>query len=157
MKVEGAGKVGERAYIVAGVRDPQNIARIDAAIEWSRNLVEDRCGPPGAETYSLYFHTYGKNGVMGDLEPARRVSSHELCIIVEAIARDQATASMIAKLGARGIFYARIDTKGTAGGAAYLTEDVLVGKPAYRWTLNHLVTLDDPYSMFPITMEDVGS
>jgi len=69
---------------------------------------------------------------------------------------EAALAEQVVKLAVRGIFYARIETKGTAGGAALLTDDVLAGQPAYRWTLNHLVRLDDPCELFPITLETVG-
>lgn len=40
IKIEGAGKVGERCYVMVGVRDPQTIAHIDRAIAWAREKVE---------------------------------------------------------------------------------------------------------------------
>jgi hypothetical protein len=58
---------------------------------------------------------------------------------------------------AHGIFYARLPTKGTAGGGAFLTEDVLLGKPAYEWTINHAMRIDEPPQLFPITLETVGA
>jgi hypothetical protein len=105
----------------------------------------------------LYYHVYGKNAVLGDLEPVREIRSHELGIVVEAIADSLSLAERIVTLAARGIFYARLPTKGTAGGGAFLTEDVLVGKPAYEWTLNHAIRLEDPRPFFPITLETVGA
>ena len=46
IKLEGAGKVGERCYVVVGVRDPHTIATIDLAIALgtaeSRSLVWSR-------------------------------------------------------------------------------------------------------------------
>ncbi|MGQ4807140.1 hypothetical protein NKDENANG_00484 [Candidatus Entotheonellaceae bacterium PAL068K] len=152
----GAGKVGERCYIVIGVRDPQTIANIDLAIGWARQKVEAWYGKPGA-TYQLYYHVYGKNAVLGDLEPVRNPRSHELGIVVKAIAETLPHAEKIVTLAARGIFYARLPTKGTAGGGAFLTEDVLVGKPAYEWTMNHIVRIEDPLQYFPITLETVAS
>jgi hypothetical protein len=156
VKLEGAGKVGERCYIVVGVRDPQTIANIDRAIDWARGKVEAWYGPIGG-AYQLYYHVYGKNGVLGELEPVREIRSHELGIVVEAIAETLERAEKIVTLAARGIFYARLPTKGTAGGGAFLTEDVLVGKPAYEWTLNHIIQVDDPLQFFPITLETVGA
>lgn len=154
VKIEGAGKVGERCYVMVGVRDPQTIANIDRAIAWAREKVEAWYGPNG-KRYQLYYHVYGKNGVLGDLEPMRDIGSHELGIAVEAIADSQALAEEIVTLGARSIFYARLPTKGTAGGGVFLTEDVLMGKPAYEWTINHIMRLDSPLQLFQITLETV--
>lgn len=156
IKLEGAGKVGERCYIVVGVRDPQTIATIDLAIDWARQKVAAWYGPEG-EAYQLYYHVYGKNGVLGDLEPVTEIRSHELGIVVEAIAPTMTQAEKIVTLGARGIFYARIPTKGTAGGGAFLTEDVLAGKPAYEWTMNHVMRVASPMAYFDITLETVGA
>lgn len=126
IKIEGAGKVGERCYVIMGVRDPQTISNIDQAIAWAKQKVEAWYGPIGQD-YQLYYHVYGKNAVMGELETVPAIQSHELGIAVEVIAPELALAEKIVTLAARGIFYARLPTKGTAGGGAFLTEDVLVG------------------------------
>jgi hypothetical protein len=154
IKIEGAGKVGERCYVIVGVRDPQTIASIDRAIAWARQKVESWYGPEG-QAYQLYYHVYGKNGVLGDLEPVKDIRSHELGLVVEVIAPSQAQAEKIVTLAARGIFYARLPTKGTAGGGAFLTEDVLVGKPAYEWTINHVMRIDSPLDYITISLETV--
>ena len=154
IKLEGSGKVGERCYVMVGVRDPQTIATIDQAIAWAKQKVEAWYGPIGQE-YQLYYHVYGKNAVMGELETVQTIQSHELGIAVEGIAPSLALAEKIVTLAARGIFYARIPTKGTAGGGAFLTEDVLVGKPAYEWTLNHVMRIDHPLDYFTIDLETV--
>ena len=156
IKIEGAGRVGERCYVMVGVRDPQTIATIDQAIAWAKEKVAAWYGPLGQD-YQLYYHVYGKNAVMGELETARAIQSHELGIAVEVIAPSLALAEKIATLAARSIFYARIPTKGTAGGGAFLTEDVLVGKPAYEWTLNHVMRIDNPHDYFTIDVETVMS
>lgn len=155
VKLEGAGKVGERCYIIAGIRDPENIKRVDAALAWAEGMIQEQF--PLGDKYQVYFHIYGRNGVMGSLETLRNAVSHELCLAVEAIAPTLAQAETLVKLAARSLFYARIETKGTAGGAAYLTEDVLTGKSVYRWTMNHVMAIPDPYCLFPITVETVGA
>jgi hypothetical protein len=99
---------------------------------------------------------YGKNGVLGELEPIKEIRSHELGIVVEVVADTLERAEKIVTLAARGIFYARLPTKGTAGGGAFLTEDVLVGKPAYAWTINHVMRLASPLQYFSITLETVS-
>ena len=47
MKLEGAGKVGERYVGIVGVRDPYTISRIDDVIAWARAQVAERFGPEG--------------------------------------------------------------------------------------------------------------
>src|SRR5690606_12280967 len=88
---------------------------------------------------------YGRNGVMGDLEPAPAVSGHEVGIVVEAVAETPEAAEEVCTLAARNLFYARLpDVKGTAGGASFFSDEVLPGRPAYEWTLNHTLALDAP-------------
>ena len=40
-----------------------------------------------AEDYKLVFQVIGKNAVMGEREPVKEVLTHELGIIMEAVAR----------------------------------------------------------------------
>ncbi|MEM4218376.1 MAG: acyclic terpene utilization AtuA family protein, partial [Candidatus Methanomethylicaceae archaeon] len=82
IKLEGSGKVGERYIGIVGIRDPYSIQNIDKVIAWARSQVEERF--LGKE-YQIFYHIYGKNGVMGDLEPVKEIRSHELCIIVEGV------------------------------------------------------------------------
>ena len=84
IKLEGSGKVGERAVSIAGIRDPYTIRHIDTVIAWARSKVEERWGAPGAR-YQLYYHVDGRDGVMGPWEPTP-VPAHELCLVVEAVA-----------------------------------------------------------------------
>lgn len=154
VKLEGSGKVGERYIGIAGVRDPYTIANIDQVIEWARIQVEERFGTQG---YQLFYKIYGKNGVMGDLEPIREIRSHELGIIVEGIAPTKKMAEEITMIGTRQIFYARLpEVKGTAGTAAFVVDEVLPASPAYRWTLNHTVSIDDPMALFDLHLIEIG-
>ena len=61
--------------------------------------------------------------------------------------------------GTRQMFYARLpQVKGTAGGVSFVVDEVLPASPAYRWTLNHTVAVDDPLELFPthITTQPVS-
>jgi hypothetical protein len=145
VKVEGAGKVGERAVAIMGIRDPHTLRRIDDVLGWSRMKLAERYGSPADVGYQVFFHVYGRDGVMGYLEPHPSVSGHEVGIVVEAIAPTAEVAEEVCALASRNLFYARLpDTKGTAGGAAFFSDEVFRGRPAYEWTLNHLLTLDEP-------------
>ena len=155
VKLEGAGRVGERALSIAGIRDPYTIAHVDAVIAWARGKVEEAWGPPG-DRYQLHYHVYGRDGVMGPWEPAPR-PAHELCLVVEAVADRWEDAEVICALGTRNLFYARLpEVRGTAGTAALMMDEVLRGKPGYEWTLNHVVAVRDPLELFTIAVEDVA-
>jgi hypothetical protein len=154
VKLEGAGKVGERCVGIVGVRDPYTISRIDDVIAWARDAVRERFGNVA---YELAYTIYGRDGVMGELEPLRDRPAHELCIVVQGVAPTREMAEEVCMAGSRQMFYARLpDVKGTAGGVAFLLDEVMPASPAYRWTLNHTMRLDDPCELFPIHVTTVG-
>jgi hypothetical protein len=154
VKLEGSGKVGERYMGMAGIRDPYTIKNIDKVIDWAKSQVKER--HPDAE-YELSYRIFGKNGVMGDLEPVKKTKSHELLVVVEGIAKDKKLAEEVTLIGTRQIFYARLpEVKGTAGSAAFILDEVVEVSPAYTWTMNHTVEVDDPLELFPVTMTEIG-
>jgi hypothetical protein len=60
-------------------------------------------------------------------------------------------------IGSRQLFYARLpEVKGTAGTAAFILDEVLRASPAYRWTMNHVVPVDDPMELFKIGEIKIG-
>ena len=154
VKLEGAGKVGERYVGIAGVRDPYTIANIDHVIGWARRAVEERFGRTG---YELHYQVFGRNGVMGDLEPVK-TPAHELGIVVYGVAPDKTMAEEVCMIGTRQLFYARLpEVKGTAGGVAFPLDEVLPASAAYRWTVNHTLRVDDPLELFPLHLVDVAA
>ena len=153
VKLEGAAKVGERYVGMAGIRDPYTIAHVDEVIAWSRQQLREHLGDDG---YEVHFNVFGRDGVMGDLEPLRDRPAHELCVVVQGIAPTQAKAEEVAMIATRQMFYARLpDVKGTAGGVAFLLDEVLPASPAYRWSLNHTLRVDDYLELFPTHIEEV--
>jgi hypothetical protein len=153
VKLEGAAKVGERYVGIAGVRDPYTVANIDAVIAWARQQVRERFGPSG---YELYYTVYGRNGVMGPLEPVQ-TPAHELGIVVQGIAPTKEMAEEVCMTGTRQLFYARLpDVKGTAGSVAFVLDEVMPASAAYRWSVNHTVAVAQPMELFPLHMTEVG-
>ncbi len=154
VKIEGAGKVGERYIGIAGIRDPYTICNIERVIQWARDQAKERFGDAG---YELHYHIFGKNGVMGDLEPVKEIRSHELCVVVEGVAPTKEMAEEVTMIGTRQIFYARLpEVKGTAGSAAFIVDEVLPATPAYVWTMNHTVPVDDPLELFSVQLTEAG-
>ena len=154
VKLEGAGKVGERYVGMAGIRDPYTIAHVDEVMAFARDKVRERFGENG---YELYYTVYGRDGIMGELEPLRDRPAHELCILVQGVAPTAEMAEEVCMIGTRQMFYARLpDVKGSAGSVAFALDEVLRASPAYRWTINHTLRCDDPLELFPTRITTAG-
>jgi hypothetical protein len=154
VKLEGAGKVGERYVGMAAVRDPYTISRIDEVIAWAKAAVRERFGESG---YQLTYTVYGRDGVLGELEPFRNRPAHELCIVVQGVAPTKEMAEEVCMIGTRQMFYARLPkVKGTAGGVAFMLDEVMPASAAYRWTLNHTMRVDEPLELFPVHLTEAG-
>lgn len=152
VKLEGSGKVGERYLGLCGIRDPYTIANVDRVIGWAREKVRERFGDNG---YELHYKVYGRDGVMGELEPLREQPGHELCVMVQGVAPTTEMAEELTLTGLRQMFYARLpDVKGTAGSVAFPLDEVVRVSAAYRWTLNHTIPVDDVFELFQTHMTE---
>ena len=153
VKIEGAKKIGERYMGFVGLRDPHVVRNVDSAIEWCKTAVAKRFG---SDRYELYFHVFGRNGVLKDLEPVQETNAHELGIVVEGLAATDALAEKITDFAVRMFFLARIPgVKGTAGTAA-TTKKTMKSSPGYMWNVNHTVPIDDPMELFPVRVIEAG-
>lgn len=154
VKLEGAGKVGERYVGIAGIRDPYTIAHVDKVIDWAKQQVSERFGDEG---YELYYNVFGRDGIMGEMEPLRDRPGHELCIVVQGVAPTAEMAEELTITATRQLFYARLpEVKGTAGGVSFVFDEVMRASPAYRWTLNHTVAVKDGLELFPTHLTEAG-
>lgn len=148
VKLEGAGCVGVRAYQVVGIRDTNAIAHIDQVLEGTYAKVDEIMSPKQrGKDYQLFFHVYGKNAVMGKLEPEKVSQSHELCIVIEAVSDNEDLCSAVVKCAKFRFFYMSYPgQKNSSGGAvALLTDEPLYPKnKCYEWTIDHLLALDNP-------------
>ena len=157
IKLEGSGKIAERALFIAGVRDPYTIANLDRAIDWAKGKLAERFGPIG-NGYDVFYHVYGRDAVMQAMEPTPARAPLEVGIVVEVVCADAARAETICHIAGKNLFYARLpDVKGTAGTAAIMSDEVLHARPAYEWTLNHVIEVADPRELFRARVETIGA
>lgn len=155
VKLEGAGRVGDRFVGMAGIRDPHTIAHVDQVIEWARAEVRRRFGEDG---YELHYNVYGRDGILGPMEPLRDTPAHELCIVVQGVAPTAEMAEELTLTGTRQLFYARLpDVKGTAGGVSFPFDEVMKSSPGCRWTINHTMAVKDGMELFPTHMIEVNA
>ena len=158
LKLEGSGLVGYRALTIGAVRDPIAIRSLDWVLDNVRERTQEKYGQlEVGKDYRIIFHQYGKNGVMGDLEPVKVSQAHEICIVTEVVARTQEMADLIARFTLyRMLFPTFAGQKATAGGIAMLRDEVLQGQPSYRWTVDHLLPVEDPLEMYQHSVVEIG-
>lgn len=156
VKLEAARRVGYRTVSIAGARDPIFIANVDEIVKAVRNRVADNFSHVPAEEYQLLFHLYGKNGVMGVLEPRDDVG-HELGIVIEAVAESQELANTICGFARSTMLHhgypGRISTAGNLA-FPYSPSDFKGGE-VYRFSLYHLLAVSDPQKLFPVRIADI--
>jgi len=157
LKLEGARKIGYRTVSIAGTRDPIMIQKIDDIIAGVKERVADNFNDKDIK-YNLSFIVYGRDGVMGELEPLRDKSqSHELGIIIEAVADSQELANTIcATARSTMLHYGYEGRRATAGNLAfpYSPSDFKAGE-VYAFSVYHLLKVKDPKSYFPIEYIDL--
>lgn len=154
VKLEGARHIGYRTVSIAGTRDPVMIERIDDIIEGVRERVADNFREKNWK-YTLNFHIYGRDGVMGPLEPTPSTAGvHELGIVIEATAGTQRQADTICAFArSTMLHYGYEGRRSTAGNLAfpYSPSDFHAGE-VYVFSIYHLLHVDDPVSLFPVEM-----
>ena len=154
VKLEGSKIVGYRTISIAGTRDPIMIAGIDETLAAVKARVEKILGDEAKA--QVFFHRYGKNGVMGGLEPLKDAVSHELGIVIEAVAQTQEEANTVCSLTRSTLLhYGYPGRVATAGNLAFpfSPSDTPAGA-VYEFSLYHLMPID-PNTAFPFRMEEV--
>lgn len=157
IKLEGAAPVGYRTISIAGARCPKLIQQIDSVIVGVKERVEENFSNIPATEYQTVFHIYGKNGVMGDLEPEQTIRSHELGIVIEVVAKTQELANAICSVARSVMLHFGYPGRiATAGNLAFLysPSDLKAGE-VYEFSVYHLMDVDDPCEMFPMELIDV--
>ena len=152
LKLEGAKKIGYRTIFIGGVRDPIFIGAIDGVLKAVKDHVHEFFADVPPDTYQLIFHVYGKNGVMGELEPLRNPSPHELCVIGEVAAASQDLATAICGRARTALLHAPYPGKmATAGnlGLPFTPLEIPLGEVC-QFNVYHLMEVDSPTELFPI-------
>ncbi len=157
LKLEGARIVGQRAIFIGGVRDPILIGQLDdflAAVERTARALHPDLASGRAR---LDFHVYGRNAVMGDLEPSTQVP-HEVGILGEVTAPTKELAKAICTTARIGVLHLPYQGQlATAGNLALPLNpmDNSIG-PVCAFSVYHVMDAEglDP---FPIAHQEVGA
>ncbi len=144
VKLEGVRPAGYRTISVSGTRDPIMIRKIDSILEAVNAQVQDilKKEKIGGR---IHFHVYGKNGVMGALEPVVRTKSHELGIVIEAVApTEEGSESLCSLTRSTLLHYGYPGRISTAGNLAFpfSPSDVKMGR-VFEFSVYHLMPVQD--------------
>ena len=153
-RLEGVEFQGYRSICISTTRDPVLVSCIDGYIDTVSAIARQRVAGLGIEAneYKLLYRVIGKDSVMGSREPVRELSTHELGIIIEAVAPSQEMANEIVGIARQAAKNGHYEGKLCDEGCLtfpYSPSDIPVG-PVYRFNVLHVVAPDDPLEMFPI-------
>ncbi len=148
VKLEGVRPVGYRTVFIAGIRDPILIAGIDDFVRSCRERIERDVGALGIEPsdFTLSVHLYGKNAVMGELEPEADGPVHELGLLLDVLGRTEDISRAV--LAKSRYAFLHTDFPGRmciSGNLAipFSPSDMHVG-PVYEFNIWHVMACDDP-------------
>jgi hypothetical protein len=158
-KLEGSAIAGYETMSFVGIRDPRILASIDEWAALFNTVVRDRVqhvlGLAPAD-YAMDLRLYGHNAILGAAEP-HRGAPHEVGVMLLTRARQQATATAIAKVANPLLLHLPLP------GATHLPSFAFATSPAetergaaYEFVLNHVVTVDSPTALFRTVRDRLG-
>ncbi len=157
IKLEGACKIGERAVLLCGSADPRFIAQCKALLPKVSDLVQSLVCDGQTPDYTLRFRVYGIDGVRM-VVPDNEPPPGEVFIMGECIAPTRERASEVVRTCKQYLLHFGYPGRlSTAGNIAFpfTPPEVSLG-PAYRFSVYHLLHVDDADALFPVGVETVG-
>ena len=154
LKLEGAKILGYRSIWLGSFRDPILISQIDDFLKRCEEFLAVKFR---GVKYEFAYKVYGKNGTMGPMEPDTSVAK-ELFIIGEIQADNQILATQIANSGRVFCVHAPfVGQKSTTGNFAMpVTPLEIPLGPVTAFNIYHLLPVEDPTSLFPISELQAG-
>lgn len=151
IKLEGVRSIGFRSISLFGIRNPSTIRVVDVLLNRVRERVREQFLPNiEGKDYDLYFHVYGKNAILGELEPITQSDPHEVAVLAEAIAKTQDLATSVV-VNARVLFTNQQfeGRRTTAGNEAlpFSPSEPALGE-AHVWNIMHRMPIKDPCEPF---------
>jgi hypothetical protein len=156
VKLEGSQLVGYQTVVIGGIRDPYIIRALDTLLPKARAFFDARIADlfPGQLTskdYDISYRIYGRDAVMGPLEPKRNSApAYEVGVLITITAPTQELANKIATFVSHVSAHLPVpEYHGIISSIAYPFSPPEMPRGAvYRFSVNHVVAPDDPYEMF---------
>jgi hypothetical protein len=158
VKLEGVRRGGYSTILMGGVRDPFIIAELDSWLKQLDDNIRVRVGAMvGNRPYEIVTRVYGRDGVMGALEPERKAGGHEVFIVWDVISESQELSRAIAASVSHLAVHNPIPKwHGLISGVAFpYSPPELDRGPVHEFHLNHVLIPDSPTSLFRTEFEEV--
>ena len=156
IKLEGTRCVGYRTISISGTHDPIMIEGIDSIIDLVKKRVDDILISESIEG-QVFFHIYGKNGVMGEMEPVNKALGYEIGILIEVVCPTQEDANTICSITRSTLLHYGYEGRiATAGNLAFpfSPSDVKCGA-VYEFSIYHIMEVEDQ-SLFKTKIIEAG-
>ncbi|PTM39515.1 acyclic terpene utilization AtuA family protein [Bosea sp. 124] len=153
VKLEGAKLAGYRSIAIAGIRCPTTVKALDSILADVKQKAIAYFAP---SPITVVFHVYGANGVMKELEQ-ETAPQREVGLVIEVTAADQELAHAAChQISGAMLHYHYPGVINTSGNLAfpYSPSDLDLG-PVYEFSAYHLMKVETPTELFPITYEDL--
>lgn len=160
VKLEGAAKIGYRAMVLGGVRDPVILEQFDSWFDGLKDHIAENVeavyGPEIRDRYQIHYKVYGQKGVLGDREPDPANIGNDIGLLMVTLADDQDVAYAIAGQAAHMVLHHSVpEWDGLLSNLAFpIAPHFWSLGEAYRFVLNHVVELDDPLELHSIRYEE---
>jgi hypothetical protein len=159
VKIEGARLAGYSTIVIGAIRDPLIIRQLDSWLDRLDGNLRERLRSTIGEgsRFQIVVRVYGRDGVMGDLEPHPTVEGHEVTLLWDVISDSQELShSIAASLSHMAVHNPIPQWHGLISAVAFPFAPSEVDRgPVYEFHLNHVVFPDSPTSLFPIEYESV--
>jgi len=154
VKIEGARLAGYSTIVIGAIRDPLIIRQLDSWLDRLDDNLRERLRSTVGDgpRYQIVVRVYGRNGVMGVLEPRNVAEGHEVTLLWDVISDSQELSrSIAASLSHMAVHNPIPEWHGLISGVAFPFAPSEVDRgPVYEFHLNHVVFPPTPTSLFPI-------
>jgi hypothetical protein len=151
MKLEGSAIAGYQTIVLVGIRDPEVLTRLDEWLDAMAAFLADgaqRVLGLTPDDHTIELRCYGRDAVLGELEPLTSPPPREVGVLLVVTARDQVTATAIAKFANPYLLHMPL------AGMRDLPSYAFAGSPAetprgpvFEFVLQHVVELDSPLDL----------
>lgn len=152
VKLEGVRRAGYSTIVPGAVRDPIILRQLDAWLAQLGENIAARLGSIVAADveYQIVTRVYGRDGVMGELEPMKRFEGHEAFIMWDVIAPTQALARSIASsLSHLAVHNPIPEWNGLISGVAFPFAPAEIDRgEVHEFHIEQIAILDDPLALF---------
>ncbi|MFC4011333.1 acyclic terpene utilization AtuA family protein [Nonomuraea purpurea] len=158
-KLEGSAAQGAQTLSIVGLRDNEVLARID---EWVESLAAFlHAHIPDvldlvADDYDIQLRPYGWNAVLGELDPST-ATPREVGVVMIATAKDQATATAIAKFANPYLLHHPLPGASGVPSWSFLTSPAETERGTlYGFVLQHVVDALTPTELFRLEIMEIS-